>query len=77
MGDNNYDPDFNGKIELDLNSIEPSVAGPKTSDKISLKDVPSVFKKVDMKLLIKLIKIKFWVLLLLRLQAVLILLIQV
>ena len=27
--DNNYDPDFNGKIELDLNSIEPSVAGQK------------------------------------------------
>ena len=47
--DNNYDPDFNGKIELDLNSIEPSVAGPKRpQDKISLKDVPSVFKKVDM-----------------------------
>ena len=47
--DNNYDPDFNGKIELDLNSIEPSVAGPKRpQDKIFLKDVPSVFKKVDM-----------------------------
>ena len=36
------------KINLDLNTIEPSLAGPKRpQDKILLKDIPKEFKKVD------------------------------
>ncbi len=44
----NYDPIFNKKIRLDLNIIEPSLAGPKRpQDKILLKNVPNEFKKID------------------------------
>ena len=33
--DENYNPNFNKKINLDLNTIEPSLAGPKRpQDKI-------------------------------------------
>ena len=46
--DNNYNPDFKKKIDLDLSSIEPSLAGPKRpQDKILLKDIPQEFKKID------------------------------
>ena len=44
--DENYSPEYNEKIRLDLSSIEPSLAGPKRpQDKILLKNVPSVFSK--------------------------------
>ena len=44
--DKNYNPDFDKKILLDLNSIEPSLAGPKRpQDKILLKNIPEEFKK--------------------------------
>ena len=43
-----YSPSFQKKIILDLNSIEPSLAGPKRpQDKILLKNVPSEFNKID------------------------------
>ena len=46
--DNNYNPDFKKKIDLNLSSIEPSLAGPKRpQDKILLKDIPQEFKKID------------------------------
>ncbi len=48
--DENYKPDFHNKILLDLNTIEPSLAGPKRpQDKILLKNVPTEFKKIDNK----------------------------
>ena len=48
--DENYNPNFNNKILLELNTIEPSLAGPKRpQDKILLKNVPSEFKKIDSK----------------------------
>ena len=48
--DNNYNPDFKKKIDLDLSSIEPSLAGPKRpQDKILLKNIPQEFKKIDNK----------------------------
>ena len=46
--DKNYKPNFNNTLTLDLNSIEPSLAGPKRpQDKILLKNVPSEFNKID------------------------------
>ncbi len=46
--DENYSPEYSDKIMLDLNTIEPSVAGPKRpQDKILLKDVPVEFSKMD------------------------------
>ncbi len=46
--DDNYNPNFNDKVTLDLGTIEPSVAGPKRpQDKILLKNVPDEFKKID------------------------------
>ncbi len=46
--DENYNPEFNKKITMDLTTIEPSVAGPKRpQDKILLKNVPNEFKKFD------------------------------
>ncbi len=46
--DNNYNPYFSKKIVLDLNTIEPSLAGPKRpQDKILLKNVSKEFKKID------------------------------
>ena len=48
--DENYKPIFNKKIVLDLNSIEPSLAGPKRpQDKILLKNVPTEFDKIESK----------------------------
>ena len=49
--DVNYNPEFSKKITLNLNSIEPSLAGPKRpQDKILLKNVPDVFGKIDSEL---------------------------
>jgi len=46
--ENNYDPNFDEKLSLDLSKIEPSVAGPKRpQDKIFVKDIPTVFKTID------------------------------
>ena len=46
--DKNYNPNFDKKILLDLNSIEPSLAGPKRpQDKILLKNIPEEFKKTQ------------------------------
>ncbi len=46
--DKNYEPNFDEKVTLDLNTIEPSVAGPKRpQDKILVKDVPKVFKTIN------------------------------
>ena len=48
--DDNYAPDFSDKILLDLNTIEPTLAGPKRpQDKILLKEVPNEFSKIDNK----------------------------
>ena len=45
--DDSYSPIFDENISLDLNTIEPSVAGPKRpQDKILLKDIPVNFKKL-------------------------------
>ncbi len=46
--DENYAPDYFEKILLDLDTIEPTLAGPKRpQDKILLKDVPTEFSKID------------------------------
>ncbi len=46
--DANYAPEYSDKILLELNSIEPSLAGPKRpQDKILLKEVPIEFSKID------------------------------
>ena len=46
----NYNPNFDKKIFLDLDNIEPSLAGPKRpQDKILLKEIPNEFKKIDNK----------------------------
>jgi len=43
-----YNPNFDEELILDLRKIEPSVAGPKRpQDKILLKDIPQVFKEID------------------------------
>ena len=43
-----YSPEFSDKILLNLNSIEPSLAGPKRpQDKILLKNVPIEFNKIE------------------------------
>ncbi len=48
--DKNYNPIFNKNINLDLKTIEPSLAGPKRpQDKILLKNVPNEFRKIDNK----------------------------
>ena len=45
--DENYNPKFNKIINLDLNTIEPSLAGPKRpQDKILLRDIPKEFNKL-------------------------------
>ena len=47
----NYKANFDKKIFLDLDNIEPSLAGPKRpQDKILLKEIPNEFKKIDNKL---------------------------
>ncbi len=46
--DDNYNPKFSKKIKLNLDTIEPSLAGPKRpQDKILLKDIPTEFKKIQ------------------------------
>ena len=46
--DENYAPDYSDKILLDLDIVEPTLAGPKRpQDKILLKDVPTEFSKID------------------------------
>ena len=46
--DNSYAPKFDENINLDLKTIEASVAGPKRpQDKVLLKDVPQSFKALD------------------------------
>jgi len=46
--DQDYDPNFDEELSLDLNKIEPSVAGPKRpQDKIFIRDIPNVFKTID------------------------------
>ena len=51
--DENYAPDYSDKILLDLDTIEPTLAGPKRpQDKILLKEVPIEFSKIDNKKLI-------------------------
>jgi len=48
--DNSYAPKFDEKINLDLQTIEASVAGPKRpQDKVLLKDIPQSFKALDTK----------------------------
>ena len=45
--DTTADPQFSDKLELDLNTVEPTVAGPKRpQDRVSLKDAKSSFTKV-------------------------------
>jgi aconitate hydratase len=45
--DQDYDPNFDEEISLDLTKIEPSVAGPKRpQDKIFIRDIPQVFKTI-------------------------------
>tara|TARA_Y200000002_G_scaffold304707_1_gene260351 strand:+ start:60 stop:2702 length:2643 start_codon:yes stop_codon:yes gene_type:complete len=46
--DENYAPDYDDKILLDIYTIESTIAGPKRpQDKILLKEVPTEFNKVD------------------------------
>ena len=46
--DQDYDPNFDEELSLDLSKIEPSVAGPKRpQDKIFIRDIPQVFKTID------------------------------
>ena len=46
--DENYAPDYSDKILLDLDTVEPTIAGPKRpQDKILLKQVPLEFSKMD------------------------------
>ncbi len=48
--DKDYNPNFNSKIILNLETVEASLAGPKRpQDKILLKNVPEEFKKLDNK----------------------------
>ena len=46
--ENDYEPNFDETLHLDLESIKPSVAGPKRpQDKIFVRDIPRVFKEID------------------------------
>ena len=46
--DDDYEPRFDEMVSLDLDKIEPSVAGPKRpQDKIFVKDLPEAFKQID------------------------------
>jgi len=46
--DENYNPIYSDKILLDLETVEPTLAGPKRpQDKILLKEVPAEFTKID------------------------------
>ncbi len=45
---NDYEPNFDETLQLDLETIKPSVAGPKRpQDKIFVKDIPRVFNEID------------------------------
>lgn len=45
--DNTPDPDFNDTLELDLSTVEPSLAGPlRPQDRVLLKDMKKTFHKV-------------------------------
>ena len=45
---NDYEPNFDETLYLDLENIKPSVAGPKRpQDKIFVRDIPHVFNKID------------------------------
>ena len=45
---NDYAPNFDETLHLDLENIKPSVAGPKRpQDKIFVKDIPRVFNEID------------------------------
>ncbi len=45
---NDYEPNFDETLQLDLGTIKPSVAGPKRpQDKIFVKDIPRVFNEID------------------------------
>ena len=44
----NYAPNYSDKLLLDLDTVEPTLAGPKRpQDKILLKEVPNEFNKID------------------------------
>ena len=46
--DENYNPEYSDKILLDLDTVEPTLAGPKRpQDKILLREVPKEFSKID------------------------------
>jgi len=46
--ENDYEPNFDETLHLDLENIKPSVAGPKRpQDKILVTDIPGVFKELD------------------------------
>ena len=46
--ENDYEPNFDEILHLDLENIKPSVAGPKRpQDKIFVTDIPRVFKEID------------------------------
>mgnify|MGYP001336879451 FL=1 len=46
--DENYNPVYSDKMLLDLDTVEPTLAGPKRpQDKILLKEVPAKFTKID------------------------------
>ena len=48
--DENYNPEYNEKLSLDLTTIEPSLAGPKRpQDKILLKNVQKNLKNLLIK----------------------------
>ena len=46
--DENYNPEYSDKVLLDLDTVDPTLAGPKRpQDKILLKEVPIEFSKID------------------------------
>ena len=46
--DENYNPHYSDRILLDLDTVEPTLAGPKRpQDKILLREVPAEFSKID------------------------------
>ena len=46
--DNNYNPNFDETLSLNLNKIEASVAGPtRPQDKIFVKNIPQAFREID------------------------------
>ncbi len=46
--ENDYDPNFDEILHLDLTTIQPSVAGPKRpQDKILVRDIPNIFRQMN------------------------------